>query len=127
MNKRNVGIFNQVAGDPVHAILKQWTAHVEKDPEMQPLLYSNLAMACDDSLIPRLEKARSTSDNRIMTLIGFDLATGVLRDLWVLYNWLSCCYSLGFHVLSNWGATLRDQLCLYRLVIVSLNNRKSRY
>ena len=59
MDKQNVGIFNHVAGDPVHAILKQLTARVGKDPEMQPLVYSNLAMACDDSLIPRLEKARS--------------------------------------------------------------------
>ena len=59
IDQRNVGIFNHVTGDPVHAILKQWTAHVEEDPDMQSLLYSNLAMACDDSLIPRLEKATS--------------------------------------------------------------------
>ena len=59
MDKRNVGIFNHVSGDPVHAILKQWKEHVEDDPDMQSLLYFNSAMACEDSIIPRLEKERS--------------------------------------------------------------------
>ena len=60
MDKRNVGIYCKIDGDPVNTLLKDWAAHVTDDPDMKSLLYSNSAQACDETLIQRLEKKRDT-------------------------------------------------------------------
>ena len=60
MDKRNVGIHVQIAGDPLHLLMKDWMAHMNKDPSAQSLLYSNSAKACDETLLNKLEAACKT-------------------------------------------------------------------
>ena len=58
MDKRNVGIYNHVAGDPLNALVKDWSAHASATPNSQSLLMSNSAQACEGSILSQLEKAR---------------------------------------------------------------------
>ena len=59
MDKRGTGIFVNIAGDPGHALMQDWSFHTEREDDTQSLLYSNSAKACDESLLNRLEKARA--------------------------------------------------------------------
>eukprot|EP00956_Cyclotella_meneghiniana_P011109 scaffold15544_cov108-Cyclotella_meneghiniana.AAC.1 len=59
MNRRNVGIFASVAGEPLSRLINTWVQDVMKDPSMQSLIMSNSAAACDGRIIDRLEKAAS--------------------------------------------------------------------
>ena len=90
MEKRNVGIFNHIAGDPVCLTTKLWTDHQNKHPTMQSILYSNSAFACDDSLIPQLEKARSAFPHEIQQelsnkmLISFTGKDGIMMESYIM-------------------------------------------
>eukprot|EP00804_Cyclotella_cryptica_P005546 CCRYP_003053-RA/>CCRYP_003053-RA protein AED:0.68 eAED:0.43 QI:0/0/0/0.5/1/1/2/0/593 len=57
MNRRNVGIFASVAGEPLSRLIHNWVHDVTNDPTMQSLIMSNSAAACDGRIIDRLEKA----------------------------------------------------------------------
>jgi len=67
MDKRNVGVFCKIAGDPVNELLKDWKKNVTKTPDAQSLLYSNSAQVCEDSLLNRLEKKLSEMDSNLTT------------------------------------------------------------
>ena len=79
----------QSCGLPSHP-WKQWTAHVEKDPDILSLLYSNSAMACDDSLIPRLEKGRPKFPTEIHVaaarkeFISFTGKSGLIMEAYLM-------------------------------------------
>ena len=45
MNRRNVGIFASVAGEPLSRLINTWVQDVMKDPSMQSLIMSNSAAA----------------------------------------------------------------------------------
>ena len=85
-----------VAGNQVKALLDGWDKHVRKEPDMQSLLYSNSAKACDETLIERLEKARDklpselihTVSGSLKEFVALTAACGV-----VLKSYLMACFS----------------------------------
>jgi superfamily II DNA helicase RecQ len=60
MDRRLVGIFAQVDGEPLSHLINTWTEDTIKMPEMKSLIMTNSAAAAEGRIIDRLEKA---SDN----------------------------------------------------------------
>eukprot|EP00956_Cyclotella_meneghiniana_P020359 scaffold35768_cov46-Cyclotella_meneghiniana.AAC.2 len=56
MNRRNVGLFATVAGEPLTHLVKAWRSDIINDPESQSLIMANSAAACDGRILDRLEK-----------------------------------------------------------------------
>ena len=73
MDKRNVGIFNHVAGNPLTALVNDWSAHVLPTPDRQSLLMSNSAQACEGSILSQLEKARDKLPDGIKLVHPIDI------------------------------------------------------
>ena len=51
MNRRNVGIWVEIAGEPLTALINTWVQDVMRDPTMQSLIMSNSAAACDGRIL----------------------------------------------------------------------------
>ena len=62
MNRRNITFNVQVAGNPTHLLMSDWTKVAATETPQQSIVYSNSAMACDDVLIPRLTSTAGAGD-----------------------------------------------------------------
>eukprot|EP00956_Cyclotella_meneghiniana_P020780 scaffold37108_cov23-Cyclotella_meneghiniana.AAC.3 len=69
MNRRNVGIWVEIAGEPLTALINTWVQDVMRDPSMQSLIMSNSAAACDGRILDRLEKAAAKLPDSVRGLI----------------------------------------------------------
>ena len=55
MDKRSVRINVVIIGDPLNSLSKDITSSMGDSDDFQYLVYSNSAMACEDSVIKRIE------------------------------------------------------------------------
>lgn len=73
MDKRAVEIFNHAAGNPLNALVNDWSSHVSAAPNRQSSLMSNSAQACEGSILSQLEKARDKLPDGIKHVHPIDI------------------------------------------------------
>ena len=90
MDRRNVGIFVHIAGNPLNSLLKDWHSDSTKDPDGQALIMTNSARACDESIIPKLEKKSESMPHDIREGKHFYSFTGECGLM--MKNYLMACF-----------------------------------
>ena len=93
MDRRNVGIFVSIAGNPLNLLLKDWLEDATKDPDGQALIMTNSARACDESIIPKLEKKSESLPHDIRDGKHFFSFTGECGLM--MKHYLMACFCHG--------------------------------
>jgi superfamily II DNA helicase RecQ len=57
--RRNIAFNVYIAGNPLHALVNDWTKIAAQQPTWQSLIYSHSAAACDGVIMKQLITARS--------------------------------------------------------------------
>jgi superfamily II DNA helicase RecQ len=77
MDRRSVGIFTRVDGEPLSHLVNSWVVNQKKNPDMKSLIMTNSAAAADGRIIDRLEKVSKqlppsvfNRDNCFMSFTG---------------------------------------------------------
>jgi hypothetical protein len=77
MDRRSVGIFTRVDGEPLSHLINSWLTDTTKNPDMKSLIMTNSAAVADGRIIDRLEKASKKlpsthfdQDNCFMSFTG---------------------------------------------------------
>jgi superfamily II DNA helicase RecQ len=108
MNRRNITFNVQVAGNPTHLLMSDWTKVAATETPQQSIVYSNSAMACDDVLIPRLT---STARSKIPFNHGVFLA--LTGDCGLMLKWyLMAAFCRGTSDANEDNATLPTIWCM---------------
>jgi superfamily II DNA helicase RecQ len=77
MDRRSVGIYARVDGEPLSHLVNSWSDDTRRNPDMKSLIMTNSARACDGRIIDRLEAAAKKLPNSVFDKThGFMSFTG---------------------------------------------------
>jgi superfamily II DNA helicase RecQ len=95
MDRRSVGIFARVDGEPLSHLVNSWVIDQKKNPDMKSLIMTNSAAAADGRIIDRLEKMSkqlsSTSFDRNSTFVSFTGDCGLMMKMMLMESFCGEC------------------------------------